>query len=283
MAKTRETGSERRARLDQIRKEQESAERRRRLLGILVLAVVLVALAVAVVLGVQNGSGTKAPVSAAQIVPAPVGATPVTKQPMPATVPNPTDIRGVVAYDTLGYPAPGKADAGTLSHNHVAGTVLYAVTPPVGGDHNGVWMNAGVYTKPVPSERAVHDLEHGAIWITYDPSLPAKDVATLRSFVDKQSMIEEGDNANRFMVMSPWSDGSLPSKVVLSSWGYQLRLDSVTDPRMQKFVDTFRHNQTYTPEFGSSVDGIPVQTGGVPAYDGAKLANPTGKVDGQGM
>lgn len=283
MAKTRETGSERRTRLDQIRKEQESAERRRRLLGILVLVVVLAALVVAVVVGVRSGSGSKAPVSAKQILPAPVGATPVTKQPKPATVPNPTKIKGVVAYDTKGYPAPGKADAGTLSHNHVAGTVEYAVTPPVGGDHNGVWMNAGVYTKPVPTERAVHDLEHGAVWITYDPSLPADQVDQLRAFVDKQSMIDEGGNANRFIVMSPWVDGSLPSKVVLSSWGYQLRLDSTTDPRMQEFVDTFRHNQTYTPEFGSSVDGIPVQTGGVPAYDGAKLANPAGKVNGQGM
>jgi hypothetical protein len=283
VANTRETGSERRARLEQIRKDQQSAERRRRLLGVGVLVLVLAVLVVAVVIGVRSSS-SKAPATAAkQIVPAGVPPTPVDKQPQPATVPNPTDIQGVVAYDTKGYPAPGKADAGTLTHNHVAGTVEYAVTPPVGGDHNGVWMNAGVYTKPVPSERAVHDLEHGAVWITYDPSLPAKDVEQLRSFVDKQSMIQEGDNANRYIVMSPWADGSLPSKVVFSSWGYQLRLDGVDDPRMQKFVDTFRHNQTYTPEFGSSVDGIPVQTGGVPAYDGAKLANPTGSVQGQGM
>jgi hypothetical protein len=283
VANTRETGSERRARLEQIRKDQQRAERRRRLLGVGVLVLVLAVLVVAVVIGVRSSS-SKAPATAAkQIIPAGVPATPVEKQPQPATVPNPTDIQGVVAYDTKGYPAPGKADSGTLTHNHVAGTVEYAVTPPVGGDHNPVWMNAGVYTKPVPTERAVHDLEHGAIWITYSPSLPAKDVAQLRAFVDKQSMIQEGDNANRYIVMSPWADGSLPSKVVFSSWGYQLRLDNVTDPRMQKFVDTFRHNQTYTPEFGSSVDGIPVQTGGVPAYDGAKLANPTGAVNGQGM
>ncbi|MGN6251678.1 MAG: DUF3105 domain-containing protein [Marmoricola sp.] len=283
MAKTRETGGERRARLDQIRKEQESAERRRRLLGVTVLAVVLALLVVAVILGLRGSKDQAPAANADQIIPADVGATPVTKQPEPATVSNPTDIKGVVAYDTAGYPGPGKADAGTLTHNHVAGTVEYAVTPPVGGDHNGVWMNAGVYTKPVPSERAVHDLEHGAVWITYQPTLPAKEVAQLRAFVDKQSLIDEGDNANRFIVMSPWADGTLPSPIVLSSWGYQLQVDSPTDSRLQDFVDTFRHNQTYTPEFGSSVDGIPVQTGGIPAYDGAKLANPAGKVNGQGM
>lgn len=283
MAKTRETGSERRARLEQIRKEQQSAERRRRLLGVIVLVVVLAVLVIAVVIGLRNSSSSDAAPPAKQIIPAGVPASPVEKQPKPATVPNPTSIQGVVAYDTKGYPAPGTADSGTLTHNHVGGTIEYAVTPPVGGDHNPVWMNAGVYTKPVPTERAVHDLEHGAIWITYDPSLPASEVAQLRGFVDKQSLIQEGDNANRYIVMSPWADGSLPSKVVLSSWGYQLRLDNATDPRMQKFVDTFRHSQTYTPEFGSPVDTIPVQTGGVPAYDGAKLANPSGSVSGQGM
>ena len=37
-------------------------------------------------------------------------------------------------------------------------------------------MNCGIYDKPVPSERAVHNLEHGAIWITYQPSLPQSEM-----------------------------------------------------------------------------------------------------------
>ncbi|HET9972943.1 MAG TPA: DUF3105 domain-containing protein [Streptosporangiaceae bacterium] len=38
-------------------------------------------------------------------------------------------------------------------------------------------MNCGIYDQPVPNERAVHNMEHGAIWITYQPSLPQAQVS----------------------------------------------------------------------------------------------------------
>jgi len=69
------------------------------------------------------------------------------------------------------------------------GPVTYSVSPPVGGDHNAVWMNCGIYSQPVPTERAVHNLEHGAVWITYQPSLPPSQVSALRAFVERQSVI----------------------------------------------------------------------------------------------
>jgi hypothetical protein len=155
--------------------------------------------------------------------------------------------------------------------------VTYAVTPPVGGPHNGIWMNAGVYTEPVPSERAVHTLEHGAVWITYDPDLSAAKVQQLVDFFNKQTMISEtGGRSNRYVDVSPWADNSLPSPIMISSWGYQLGVDSPTDPRLQQFVDTFRNSKTYSPEYGSPVDGVPVQTGGQPAVNGSSKANPAG-------
>ena len=213
-----------------------------------------------------------------QIVPAAVSGE-TTVEPAPASVDNPTDITGLLAWDTAGYPGPGTPGSGTLGHDHVPGPVTYAVTPPVGGPHNGIWMNAGVYTEPVPSERAVHNLEHGAVWITYRPSLPAGQVAQLVDFFKKQSMIDEPSDqgrTNRFVDLSPWADDSLPSPIVISSWGYQLRVTSPTDPRLQQFVDTFRHSKTYSPEYGSPVDGIPVQTGGQPAINGSSQPNPAG-------
>jgi hypothetical protein len=198
-------------------------------------------------------------------------------------VANTSGITGVLAWDTQGWPGDGATHAGALEHTHVTGPVSYDVLPPVGGPHNPVWMNAGVYTKPIPSERAVHNLEHGAVWITYNPNLPAADVAALTAFVTKQTLIAEpasavgvSNDSNRYVDLSPWATNALPSPIVISAWGYQLRVTSPTDPRLQKFVDTFRENQKYSPEFGAPVDGVPVQTGGRPALDGGAQPNPAG-------
>jgi len=271
----REAEAARRQRAAEIQRQHKRQERRRILIG----GGVVVLLLAAIGIGVFTNLDKQVPsTSTNQILPAAVtGQT--TVQPAPAKVANPTDITGLLAYDTAGYPGPGTPSSGTLGHDHVPGPVTYAVTPPVGGPHNGIWMNAGVYTKPVPSERAVHNLEHGAVWITYRPNLPADQVAQLVDFFNKQSMIDEPSDqgrTNRFVDLSPWADNSLPSPIVISSWGYQLGVTSPSDPRLQQFVDTFRHSKTYSPEYGSPVDGIPVQTGGQPAINGSSQPNPAG-------
>jgi hypothetical protein len=268
----------------EARKRAERTKQQRRLAAI-VGGGVATAAVVAIIVVSGLGGGAKAvpgPAnhSATQIVPAgPTGQT-TTKQASARRVADGSGIPGVLAWDTEGWPGDGAAHAGALEHDHVTGPVDYTITPPVGGPHDAIWMNAGVYTKPVPTERAVHDLEHGAVWITYDPTLPTADVQALTAFVTKQTMIpEKGQTAgqsNRYVDLSPWGTTGLPSKIVISSWGHQLRVDSATDPRLQQFVDTFRNSPKYSPEYGSPVDGVPVLTGGRPALDGSAVANPSG-------
>lgn len=141
--------------------------------------------------------------------------------------------------------------------------VRYSVTPPVGGDHNATWLNCGVYDKPVPNENATHNLEHGAIWITYQPSLPQSEVSQLRAFVGKQTVLTPASTSgsSRYMDLTPYP--GLPTPIVATSWGFQLRLSSPTDPRLQQFVNKFRASQQYSPEYGGPcVGGIgtPLQT-----------------------
>lgn len=287
------SADQRREKLERIRLEQRRRERSRRIL-IGTLIGVVAALAVTIVIVVtrpQGGTGAEAGSGAGagtqnQILPAaPTGAKTV-QQPA-TTVADTSGVPGVLAWDTTGWPGDGAAHPGALEHQHVDGPVTYAVTPPVGGPHNGIWMNAGVYTKPIPSERAVHNMEHGAVWITYKPDLPASEVATLTAFVARQSLIPEtGEtatgapttNSNRYIDLSPWATSALPAPIVMSAWGHQLRLTDAADPRMQKFVDTFRNSQRYSPEYGAAVDGIPIQTGGRPASDGSSEPNPPGAV-----
>ncbi|WP_394160199.1 DUF3105 domain-containing protein [Galactobacter valiniphilus] len=215
---------------------------------------------------------------AAEITPAFPEGTPV-KQGKPAQVKDTSGIEGVLAWDTASYPAPGQANAGTLTHEHVTTPVEYAVKPAVGGPHAPVWMNAGVYTKPIPTERAVHLMEHGAVWITYNASLPAQQVEALRAFFKKQDypagVPDTPGGGNRWMVMSPWEDDSLPSPIVISAWGHQLRVEDPADPRLQSFVDEFRANPKYSPE-SAAVDRVPTGTGGNPAMYGSEAVNPPG-------
>ncbi len=282
---------ERQKRAARRQAELAAAERRPRRL-VLAGAVVVVVVALIAVLVIRSSSSTTAsptpsPTASSsassapeQVVPStPTGAT--TVQAAPASVAAPSGIAGLLAWDTAGYPGPGTPGAGTLAHDHVPGPVTYALTPPVGGPHSAVWMNAGVYTAPVPSERAVHDLEHGAVWITYDPTLAADQVAALTAFVARQSLIPEASNdpaqagqANRYVVMSPWASSGLPAPIVISSWGYQLRVTSPSDPRLQQFLDTFRTSTTYSPEQASPVDGQPVAVAGRAASNGGVVPNP---------
>jgi Protein of unknown function (DUF3105) len=244
-----------RERIAAQRAKQRAAERRRRIAwygggG----AVVIVIVIVVAVFAATRSTGSS------QVLPPGVGGGTPDAQPAALTVANPTSIRGVTAYDTTGWPASshnGPA-ARALSHKHVSGPVRYSVTPPVGGDHNAQWMNCGVYTKPVPPERAVHNLEHGAVWITYQPSLPSSEVDQLVSFFKRQATV--GQTRSRYIDVTPYP--GLPSPIVASSWGFQLRLSSPSDPRLQQFVNKFRVSRQYTPEYGAACTGglgIPAQ------------------------
>jgi hypothetical protein len=85
-------------------------------------------------------------------------------------------------------------------------------------------------------------MEHGAVWITYSPDLPEEEVAALRDIAGEQS----------YILMSPYP--GLASDVVLTAWGLQLQVDSVSDERIEAFIDRYRAGPQ-TPEPGTSCDG----------------------------
>ena len=125
---------------------------------------------------------------------------------------------------------------------HTEGDVDYAQTPPAGGEHNPVWQNCGFYDEPVADENAVHSLEHGAVWITYSPDLSQDQVDQLRDRAHSQT----------YVLVSLYPD--LPSPVVASAWGKQLRLESADDPDLERFVRAYRQGPQ-TPEPGAVCTG----------------------------
>ncbi len=130
-----------------------------------------------------------------------------------------------------------------LTANHVVGgTVNYPQTPPVGGDHAGAWLNCAVYASSVQNENAIHSLEHGAVWVTYDPTvITGEELTTLRKAIPKT-----------YVILSPYQ--GLPSPIVASAWGVQLKVTLVNDPRIAAFISKYRGSKS-APEPGAPCTG----------------------------
>jgi hypothetical protein len=124
---------------------------------------------------------------------------------------------------------------------HVETPVTYPQTPPAGGDHHPTWLNCGVYTEPVPNENAVHSLEHGALWVTYDPSISDAELTTLKEVLP-----------STYVILSPFED--LPSSIVVSGWNSQLQVDSADDERLPAFFEEFWKSND-VPEPGALCTG----------------------------
>ncbi|GGT25745.1 DUF3105 domain-containing protein [Streptomyces purpureus] len=135
-------------------------------------------------------------------------------------------------------------DAKKLGRNHVTQPVTYEMKPPVGGDHHPVWMNCDgdVYKNPIPEVNAVHSLEHGAVWVTYNDKAPQAEVKKLAEKVDKTS----------FTLMSPVKEQA--GAIMLSAWGKQVTVDSASDPRVDAFFTKYVQGPQ-TPEPGAACTG----------------------------
>ncbi|WP_033325550.1 DUF3105 domain-containing protein [Streptomyces yerevanensis] len=131
-----------------------------------------------------------------------------------------------------------------LTQTHVNGDVKYAMNPPVGGDHNQVWMNCDgdVYTDEIKKVNAVHSLEHGAVWVTYNSKASDADVKALADKVEKTP----------YSLMSPVEDQKDP--IMLSAWGAQRTVTSAKDPNVNKFFEKYVQGEQ-TPEKGAACTG----------------------------
>ncbi len=127
-------------------------------------------------------------------------------------------------------------------HAHPDQRVAYDKSPPYGGAHAPTWADCTgtVYPKAVRNENMVHALEHGAVWIAYDPArVRGGALAALAQKVDGQP----------YMMLSPYPKLDKPLSV--QSWGHQLKLARADDPRIDQFVAALRNNPYTTPEAGA--------------------------------
>lgn len=134
--------------------------------------------------------------------------------------------------DVIQFPRPARGHDDTLVFNASA-------APPAGGEHFNVWQNCGIYSEPIQTGNAIHSMEHGAVWITYQPGLAADEIAALEEIVREQT----------FLLLSPYEGQESP--IVLTAWGIQLSVNEVDDGRIEQFIERYRLG-SQTPELGGA-------------------------------
>jgi hypothetical protein len=210
----------RKARIEEMRRAEQARERRNRLLVVAASVVVVAGLVVGGVVLVNAQSDKK-----------------------DSTASGDAKGSGDSWHFTTGKDGV-RTWSGKLSRTHVTTKVSYPMHPPVGGNHNPVWLNCNgdVYTKAVPDENAVHALEHGAVWVTYTGKAQKADVDALAAKVKKTP----------YSLMSPYENQAAP--LILSAWGHQVTVKSAGDPEVDKFFATYVQGRQ-TPEPGASCTG----------------------------
>ncbi|UUU21522.1 DUF3105 domain-containing protein [Streptomyces sp. DSM 40750] len=213
MAAKNNSSAERKARIEAMRRAERSRERRNRILTIGASVLIVAGLVVGGTVLVRSQSDDDSS----------------TASDSTSTGKWETGSDGVKTWSTK------------LTQNHVTKTVKYPMEPPVGGDHDPVWQNCNgdVYDKAIKAENAVHSLEHGAVWVTYNSKASDADVKALAEKVKKTP----------YTLMSPVEGQKDP--VMLSAWGHQRTVTSATDPNLDKFFETYVQGKQ-TPEPGAA-------------------------------
>lgn len=125
------------------------------------------------------------------------------------------------------HPIEGNTHVGECS------VIDYRTNPPSSGNHYAIWAAYKVYSAPIPEGFWVHDLEHGAVVLTYNCAVGQGDQAAcdadvaaatkmIASLPDDPACISLGQpGVKRRSVLTP--DPRLDVRFAASAWGWTLR------------------------------------------------------------
>ncbi len=137
-------------------------------------------------------------------------------------------------------PLMGEEMTSTGAGKHVtteAELVISAGKPPVSGPHFATPQAPAAYAAPIPDGQAIHSLEHGIIWFTYNPEkLDAAGIQKLRDLQSKYS---------RDVILSPRPQNA--AAAASASWGRLLQQDAIDTGALEAFIKT---NRNRSPEPG---------------------------------
>lgn len=222
-------------RRERLAREQAAAQAaaRKRLLGMVVAAVLVLGIAGALVVVLLAGDDD----------PGKAGSAGATEVGFPEATELPEQ-RDTLLKDAL--PGSGcRAESHPLATDtaHRDGDLEYSTNPPHSGPQNAVPAEDDLYEKSPTEERVLHSLEHGRVAVWVNPSAPEEVRAGIRAFYDEDPY---------HVIVTP--QPGLKEPFALSAWeaegkGRILRCRTVTDETwdaMRAFKEAYRDKG---PEF----------------------------------
>lgn len=120
--------------------------------------------------------------------------------------------------------------------------VSYQSNPPTSGSHWPDPLRDGIYNEEKPDEAIVHSLEHGRVWISYQPDIPSEIKEQLRAIVKHEARV----------ILTPRAANE--TDIALAAWNrldaFDLNLDGLFDEnRVKDFIRRYRDKgPEYVPQ-----------------------------------
>ena len=127
-------------------------------------------------------------------------------------------------------PRPGieQADHG---REHVSSKEYGGDQPPTSGSHANpvAW---GVYDTEVRDDQAIHNMEHGGIYVSYQPDLPQDQIEKLKKLLSEP--FSNPEFQPKKIVLAPRAANKSP--IVLSSWRRSESLASYDQKKIEEYI-----------------------------------------------
>ncbi|MCC3764993.1 DUF3105 domain-containing protein [Glycomyces sp. TRM65418] len=153
---------------------------------------------------------------------------------------------GETTIDELEHPFVMQQDHVDAAAGWDGENPVYEMTPPAGGHHLSAWQTCtgSVYPAPIVDGNAVHSMEHGAVWLTYDPELVDQ------AQIDALGLLIQGRD---YSLMSPYPGQGVA--VSLQSWGNRYQTDDPADATIEAYLDAYVLNERFNPEAMATCSG----------------------------
>lgn len=151
-------------------------------------------------------------------------------------------IGAIVAVKMNRPPEPPRPGIGQSDHGreHVATKEYGGNQPPTSGPHANP-VSWGVYDMEIRDDQAIHNMEHGGVYVSYQPSLPNDQIKRLANLLS--APFSDSKFRPKKIVLAPRDANKSP--IELSSWR---RSEALANYDQKKIEDYIVRNLGNSPE-----------------------------------